>query len=639
MFKKSISILLVLMASQALGASPADIYGHLPSIEQAALSPDGSKIAFIRTTQNWRALAVIDLQTSKLVRGVRLGDIKVRSVVWADSEHLLVTTASSRMPMDFVGEKTEWNQMILYDLKTGRLSELLDHVRGGTDTMNVVYGRPVVQRSEGGTSIYVHGLYVPRGMTESALFRINLSTGDELLVKEGGDATDRWIVDDSGEVVAEQDYFEHDRRWAIRMLDGRRVTQTVSGIAPIDAPDILGMSAGGDSLIVALTQADGVIWKPLSIKSGEWGPEIAANESLTGLLMTDGSQRMIGTAFVGDSTRYHFEDARLQDAWGWVTRVFDHERTEFVSASADHTKIIVLVMGPKSGYGYYLADVKEHLTQPIGAVYDGSGSIAEVRPIEYAAGDGLKIPGYLTLPPGRAAKNLPLIVLPHGGPQVRDSLGFDWWAQALAAQGYAVLQPNYRGSDLNQHWIEAGYGEWGGKMQSDLSDGVSYLAAQGLVDPRRACIVGASYGGYAALAGVSIQSGIYRCAVAVAAVSDPASMLRWVRRKESYGSKIGTRYWERFLGVTDPGDKKLDAIAPLRHADRITVPLMLIHGREDSTVPYEQSTDMVKAMKRAGKAVDFVTLDKEDHYLSRSETRSQMLQASLEFLSKYNPPD
>ncbi len=232
-----------------------------------------------------------------------------------------------------------------------------------------------------------------------------------------------------------------------------------------------------------------------------------------------------------------------------------------------------------------------------------------------------------------------MIVFPHGGPQARDTLGFDWWAQALAARGYAVLQPNYRGSDLNQKWVESGYGEWGRKMQTDLSDGLAYLAAQGIVDPKRACIVGASYGGYAALAGVSIQSGIYRCAVSVAGVSDPANMLQWVAGKEAYGAKIGTRYWERFLGVANPGDKKLDAISPLKHADKITVPLMLIHGREDSTVPYEQSTDMVKALKRAGRTPEFVTLDKEDHYLSRSATRLQMLKSSLAFLEKNNPPD
>jgi dipeptidyl aminopeptidase/acylaminoacyl peptidase len=202
-----------------------------------------------------------------------------------------------------------------------------------------------------------------------------------------------------------------------------------------------------------------------------------------------------------------------------------------------------------------------------------------------------------------------------------------------------VLQPNYRGSDLSKKWIESGYGEWGRKMQTDLSDGLLYLAAQGIADPKRACIVGASYGGYAALAGVTIQSGIYRCAVAVAGVSDPAKMLRWVTRTEAVGDQIGLRYWERFFAVSGPGDKRLDGISPLHHADQVTVPLMLIHGRDDTTVPYDQSEAIAKALKHAGKPVEFITLDKEDHYLSRGDTRLQMLRTSVEFLRKYNPPD
>jgi dipeptidyl aminopeptidase/acylaminoacyl peptidase len=176
-------------------------------------------------------------------------------------------------------------------------------------------------------------------------------------------------------------------------------------------------------------------------------------------------------------------------------------------------------------------------------------------------------------------------------------------------------------------------------MQSDLSDGLSYLAARGIADPKRACIVGASYGGYAALAGVALQSDIYRCAVAVAGISDPGKFMHWVMRKEAYGDKIGLRYWERFLGVTNPDDRKLDAISPLKYADHIRVPLLLIHGRDDTTVPYDQSADVAKALNRAGTPAEFITLDHEDHYLSRGATRLQMLRSSVDFLRKYNPPD
>ena len=459
---------LALLASPVLATVPLDAYGRLPSIERAALSPDGSTIAFVQTTQDWRVLAIFDINASKLISLTRVGDVRVRSVEWADDDHLLVTTASSSMPIGLAGENTEWHLMTVYNRKTNKWNGLLKNILGNTNTMNVVYGRPVILHKGNETLLYIHGMYV-RGRTEAALFRVNLTTGTEVLVKEGGDATKEWLVDDSGDIVAEQDYFEYDQRWAIRLINGSHATQTVSGIAAVDAPDILGLSAQGDEVIVAQSDADGVRWKPLVIKDGTWGPDINANESLTGLVLKEGSQRMIGTGFVGDSTRYHFVDPGLQDGWDWTVRVFGYQRAEFVSVSADHSKILLQVMGPKSGYAYYLSDVKEHFTRLIGKIYDGVTQIAEVRPIKYTAVDGLEIPAYLTLPSDRPAKNLPVIVLPHGGPQARDSLGFDWWAQALAAQGYAVLQPNYRGSALGKKWVEAGYGDSAGSGSSDTS--------------------------------------------------------------------------------------------------------------------------------------------------------------------------
>jgi dipeptidyl aminopeptidase/acylaminoacyl peptidase len=198
------------------------------------------------------------------------------------------------------------------------------------------------------------------------------------------------------------------------------------------------------------------------------------------------------------------------------------------------------------------------------------------------------------------------------------------------------LQPNFRGSNLSEKWVEAGYGEWGRKMQSDLSDGVTHLAEMGIIDPKRVCIVGASYGGYAALAGVTIQSGIYRCGVSVSGISNLESFVSWIGYSHT---EQGLRYIDRFLGISGARDRNLDNISPIKHVDHISVPLLLIHGKDDVTVPYDQSADMAKAMKRAGKPVEFVSLDKEDHYMSRSATRLQMLTSSMEFLKRNNPPD
>jgi dipeptidyl aminopeptidase/acylaminoacyl peptidase len=240
------------------------------------------------------------------------------------------------------------------------------------------------------------------------------------------------------------------------------------------------------------------------------------------------------------------------------------------------------------------------------------------------------------LPPGRDPKGLPLVVLPHGGPASRDTPGFDWWAQALASRGYAVLQPNFRGSDgFGRGFREAGYGQWGRKMQTDLSDGVRYLAGQGTIDPARVCIVGASYGGYAALAGATLDTGVYRCAAAVAGVSD---LKRMLASQPDYGRTSTTRYWSRFMGVEGRNDPQLTALSPVAFADRVTIPILLVHGLDDTVVRYEQSEMMAKALRRAGKPVEFITLAGEDHWLSRGATRLQMLEAVAAFLEKHNPP-
>ena len=175
-------------------------------------------------------------------------------------------------------------------------------------------------------------------------------------------------------------------------------------------------------------------------------------------------------------------------------------------------------------------------------------------------------------------------------------------------------------------------------MQTDLSDGVRYLSAQGVVDAKRVCIVGASYGGYAALAGVTLETGVYRCAAAVAGVSNLKRFLQ-SRTFAGYRDNSTLRYWTRLLGVESQKDPELAEISPILNLDRLTAPVLLVHGRDDTIVPYDQSIFMAAALKAAGKPVEFVTLNGEDHWLSRSDTRLQMLTAVVAFVEKHNPPD
>ncbi len=226
-----------------------------------------------------------------------------------------------------------------------------------------------------------------------------------------------------------------------------------------------------------------------------------------------------------------------------------------------------------------------------------------------------------------------MIVLPHGGPRAYDRPQFYWWAQAFASRGFAVFQPNFRGStNRDQHFMHAGDGEWGRKMQTDMSDGLQALAAQGIVDSHRACIVGASYGGYAALAGVTLQHGIYRCAVSVSGIGDVSQMYQ-TDYLEGGSEQVVKQALLEQLGPRSG----LDEVSPIRFASHADAPILLIHGRDDTVVRFDQSQKMADALKHAGKPVEFVELKGEDHWLSRSDTRQQMLESAVAFVEKYNP--
>ena len=267
---------------------------------------------------------------------------------------------------------------------------------------------------------------------------------------------------------------------------------------------------------------------------------------------------------------------------------------------------------------------------------DGS-KLAPRLPYTYKARDGVDIPGYLTRPLGVDGP-APLVVLPHRGPVDRDVDGFDWLAHFLASRGYAVLQPNFRGSGgYGRAWEEAGYGGWGvGVMQHDLTDGVAAVVAAGIADPQRVCIVGASYGGYAALAGAAFTPELYRCAVAIDGVADLRDMhTLYTGRRD--GRSAAVTYWERSMGIEDTRSarEKLDAASPAQHAERVQAAVLLIHGRDDSVVPIGQSKTMERALRAAGKTVQLVELEGEDHWLSDADTRLETLEALDTFLAQH----
>jgi dipeptidyl aminopeptidase/acylaminoacyl peptidase len=248
----------------------------------------------------------------------------------------------------------------------------------------------------------------------------------------------------------------------------------------------------------------------------------------------------------------------------------------------------------------------------------------------------LQIPAYLTLPRGLDPKNLPLIVMPHGGPFARDEWGYDVWVQFLANRGYAVLQPNFRGSTgYGKDYVDKGAGQWGRGMQDDIDDGAKWLIERGIADAKRICIMGASFGGYAAMWASVRNPDIYRCAISLAGVSDVAALLKYDRSALS-----ATRYYREWREkVQGEEDFDLASISPMKAVDKVAIPILIAHGTHDERVPPEQSTKFHELLTKAKKPHEFVLYEGEGHGFDNPADNIDFLKRVEGFLRTYNPPN
>ncbi len=618
----------------AAGPPPLSAYGHLPSIEQAAISPDGQKLAVIFTEGEARKIIIQRLPDLKIIGMIATGDNKVREIRWAGLKHLIVTISQTAWVMNLSNPKSEWYMALDYNLETHKQRQLLDVVPD-VMTMNAIFAEPMVRVIQGRPFVFVVGAEFVNNIGRNSLFKIDLDRGMTSLAASGDTDTQDWVVDADGRAVAQLVNMKQTERWQLKV--SRNGSWRVVKSGRKEPPELLGLGRDGRSVLLGDRPDDQSVFREFAPDAADWSEPFAPFDDETPIF-DPVTQRLIGVyALVGDKNQYQFFDEQDQAAWNKVVRAYPGARVSLASWSDDHRKLVVLVDSPSEGPAYALVDLNAKTATWIGDTFeDASRDLGPVTPIAFKAADGTPLTGYLTLPKGRDAKALPLVVFPHGGPAARDEPGFDWWAQAMASRGYAVLQVNYRGSEgFGWKFESSGFGQWGRAMQTDLSDGVSYLAGQGKIDPKRVCIVGASYGGYAALAGAALQPGLYRCAASVAGPSEMRRFVAWSRDQNDISSQ---RYWLRFMGADGLHDVRLEDISPAAHADQVKVPILLIHGKDDTVVPFEQTQIMADALKRAGKPHEIVTLKHEDHWLSHPDTRLQMLQAVMDFLQKNNPP-
>ncbi len=619
----------------AQDVAPLSAYGALPAHELVKVSPSGDRMAYVTVVGEERALVINDLNDMSLIGGVRAGPVKVRDIGWVGEDHVYVYSTATQVGASIGLRRSELADASVYEIPTRHVALALNHTPG---VFAKVFGPPIVRTINGSPSLIVVG----QGPEGAGLFNIDLSTGvgDEYFDpdKKGPPS----LLDVDGQPVVRalydgQTYEVQARRtgfWrTMWRTDARIDTPGIAGLGQTSGTIVLsGRIDGREEGFYALDLATGAV------------SDLPFEGHPTALIHHPRTRLLIGAQTVGDDDEvtWQFLDPRAAQAWRSVQAAFRGKQVSLRSWSDDMRQIVVFTQGAGDAGTYQLVDLDRRTAEIAGEAYpDITGArVGEMRPISYLAADGMRIPGYLTLPPGVTdPRGLPLVVFPHGGPAARDYLGFDWWAQAMASRGYAVLQPNFRGSDgLGTAHLEAGYGEWGRKMQTDLSDGVRWLASQGMIDPARVCIVGASYGGYAAMAGPTLDPGVYKCAVAVSGVSDLRRMVEWEADQGGRRDSPVVRYWNRFMGAERLGDRNLDAVSPAAQAVRADAPILMLHGRDDTVVPFEQSRVFAEALRRAGKPYELVELPSEDHWLSRAATRQWMLAETVRFLEQHNPP-
>ena len=630
---------------------PAAAFGRTPEVSNVVLSPSGTLLAWVAGDDQNPIVTMFDVVQQRNARLVSVGNnYKLRDLIWADDKTLLLYV--SRV-MTLKGEpRFEFFRTLAVDVSGGAARTLLmeDGNRdlvSGSDLIawNVTKPRTVIMA----TYDYAQtahkeaiGSRLVGGRRDDgwvySLFEVNLDSGKGRRVEAGTPYSTDWIVNHDGNAIARCDWQADQSLFRIMVRDGlgwRELLRRTDG----ENLAVSGMSEDGSGLIAlgAMGQPRKKLWLlPLDGSA----PKVLledANYDVTSVIRDRFSQATIGVTLGGLESPLRWLDHKAELRQKGLERSFPSQSVETYGRSVDNQRVLVRVSNSSHPAIYYLVDFSKKTADIAGEEYPGltGAMLGEVRSITYKARDGYEVPAYLTIPPGATRSNLPLVVMPHGGPASRDQRDFDWWSQFLASRGYAVLRPQFRGSTgFGEAHRIAGERQWGKRMQDDITDGIKAMVEQSVVDPARICIVGASYGGYAALAGAAFTPDLYACAVSVGGVADLPMMLGNVKKRSGSDSD-SLAYWHEHIG--SPYDTDVIAKSPARSAANVRAPILLIHGVEDTVVPIAQAEAMFRALQAESKSVSFIRLDGEDHWLSRSAMRIRLLQEIETFLAKYLP--
>ena len=625
----------------ALAQSAAELFGQDAFISDVEMSPSGNVVAYTQRVDGEKVVVVKSLVTGE-ARAVSGEGDKLRGYEFYDDHHLVMFKSVTTRFLGYKGEY-ELEGAISINWMTGKAHQLLrkerdllwpqlnlDRIFGvGKKPGTVLMGARTGANQEGATF---------------DLYRVDLETGAAKRVKRGAHTTRDWFVDETETIYGREDYSNKYNSHNVRVLRGKKWESLFQNESDIPEVSFSGLSPDRKSLIVIdeVGRADMSSVYHMSLEDGSLSEVVFGRDDAEVDYVFKANGIVIGAAFSGLKPSYEFYDADLTEDVGRLLELAPESAVRIYEISDDFNKLLVKIEGNDNPgiYGLYIRD-KNNL-QMISAArpFLGDAGFGKIETKTIAARDGLEFTLLATYPVGvepgsEEAKNLPTVMMPHGGPASYDSVGFDYMAQFLAHKGYLVIQPNFRGSTgFGRKFRIAGSGRWGKEMQDDVSDALSHFVELGVADPERICIVGASYGGYSALAGGAFTPELYKCVVAIAPVSDLPLMLNSERR--DYGSDHWVvAYWESIIGDRREDREKLKEISPVNFASEFEAPVLIMHGDDDTVVPFLQSRRMERALKKADKPVEFVKLKGEDHWLSIPETRILALQSMGDFVDKY----
>ncbi len=607
-----------------------------PEISACTVSPDGRHLAFLRPHGGVRNLWVKDTDAPwEAARPVTADERPVPQYVWTrDGRRLLYVQDQ--------GGNEDFHVLAVDPEQTGAGEEIppardltpIDGIRAAF--YSLPRGRP---------DTLLVGLN-DRDPAEHDAYEVNLETGERTLVRQNDGGVIGWLFDLEGNIRLGLRQQPDGSSQVLRVGEG--------GLEPLAAADVgedllpYRFHPDGRRCYVISNAGEGVDLKRLLLLDVQTGEETLVESDpegevdIEGAVFDERTDALIGTVYVGDRQRVVTHDpefeadlaflrAELPDGEINVQSSTDDMRCHVVSVSRD--------VDPGSVYLYRRAAESSPATVEL--LYRSrpdlpSEHLASCEPLRYAARDGLEIPALLTLPRGAAPEGLPLVLHPHGGPWARDVWGYSGFPQFLANRGYAVMQPNFRGSEgYGKAFLNAGNREWGtGAMQHDLSDAVHFLVERGTVDPDRVAIFGGSYGGYATLAGVTFTPDLYRCGIPFVA---PSNLITLVESFPAYWRPLLQGTWFHRVGDPDvPADREdLIARSPLFRADDIRVPLLVVHGANDPRVKQHEADQIVVALRDKGASVEYFVAPDEGHGF-RAPLNNMALAVALErFLAKH----